>query len=240
MQNIRINPQSMSYNIDIVFCIDISDSMTPIINQVKENAKQIPEIINQECTKKGKKVKNIRLKLIQYCNMYNEEDPGRLITGEFTENGEEFFNQVDSIKTTGGNAVYDALENKYELYPHEFRKLANESTLDAILFACESDWYKESGKSRKVIIAMTDEPAGVIHPESLKPGEQRGVNTVINRYLGISLSNEARLLIIGPECEDFTALSQAEFTQYIKSSPGNGLEEIGFYETVIPWLVNSI
>ncbi len=220
MQPIKINPQGASYNVDIVFCIDATASMQPIIDQVKANAKEMPDVILQKSEEKGKKIKLLRMKLIEYRDLV-EDQTGQMVEYEFTENAEEFKSWVDSIVADGGGD-----------YP--------ESTFDAILKACEADWYMGQGKKRKIIIVMTDDKPREIHQSSLKEGESPTVTTVINRYLGMSESNEGRLLIIAPECEEYSMLTQAEFTEYVKASPGNGLADVGFYDTVIPWIVNSI
>lgn len=220
MQTIKIDPQGASYYVDIIFCIDATGSMQPIIDQVKANAKQMPDEIMSKSEEKGKKIKQLRLKLIEYRDLV-EDQTGQMVEYDFTEDAASFKSQVDRIVADGGGD-----------YP--------ESTFDAILRACESEWYMGQGKKRKIIIVMTDDKPREIHPSSLKSGESPTVTTVINRYLGMSESNEGRLLIIAPECEEYSMLAQAEFTEYIKASPGNGLADIGFYDTVIPWIVNSI
>lgn len=220
MQPIKINPQGASYNVDIVFCIDATASMQPIIDQVKENAKIMPQEILSKSEEKGKKIKNLRLKLIEYRDLV-EDQIGQMEEYEFTQDPEVFKSNVDGIIADGGGD-----------YP--------ESTFDAILRACESEWYEGQGKKRKIIIVMTDDKPREIHESSLKQGESPTVTTVINRYLGMSESNEGRLLMIAPDCEEYSMLAQAEFTEYVKASPGKGLADIGFYDTVIPWIVNSI
>lgn len=220
MQQIKIDPQGASYYVDIVFCIDATGSMQPIIDQVKANAKKMPEEIMAKSEEKGKKIKQLRLKLIEYRDLV-EDQTGQMVEYDFTTDANVFKSQVDKIVADGGGD-----------YP--------ESTFDAILRACESDWYNGQGKKRKIIIVMTDDKPREIHPSSLKEGESPTVTTVINRYLGMSESNEGRLLIIAPECEEYSLLAQAEFTEYIKASPGKGLADIGFYDIVIPWIVNSI
>lgn len=219
-QQIKIDQQGASYNVDIVFCIDATSSMQPIIDQVKENAKQIPSEISVKSEEKGKKIKQLRMKLIEYRDLV-EDSTGQMVEYDFTDDPEIFKSNVDGIVADGGGD-----------YP--------ESTFDAILKACDSDWYAGQGKKRKIIIVMTDDKPREIHESSLKEGESPTVTTVINRYLGMSESNEGRLLIVAPECEEYSQLSQAEFTEYIKASPGQGLADIGFYDTVIPWIVNSI
>ncbi len=150
-QQIKIDPQGANYHVDVVFCIDATESMSPIIEQVKTNAKQMPDEIMQKSEEKGKKIKTLRLKLIEYRDLV-EDQTGQMVINDFTEDASVFKGQVDKIVATGGGD-----------YP--------ESTFDAILNACESDWYSGQGKKRKIIIVMTDDKPREIHPTSLKEGE---------------------------------------------------------------------
>src|SRR5687768_11521083 len=49
-------PRGLSYAVDIVFCIDVTGSMTPIIDQVKTNALRFYDDVQSNLTAKGKNV----------------------------------------------------------------------------------------------------------------------------------------------------------------------------------------
>lgn len=211
----------MGYKVDIVFCIDSTGSMTPIIDQVKRNAKEMPDRIRRGCDEKGKKIEALRFRVIEYRDLVEDPRDQAMIEHAFTENAEEFCAQVDRIVPQGGGEM-------------------PESTLDAIVQACKSDWAVVQGRNkRKIIVVMTDAPPRELHEASLQPGEGRDVQTVLNYYANMQTGSEARLLLIAPEYPEYKELAKEEFVRYTAISPGNGLDEIGFDE-VVDWIVNSV
>ena len=56
-------PRGLSYAVDIVFCIDVTGSMTPIIDQVKTNALRFYDDVQSNLTAKGKNVDQLRVRL---------------------------------------------------------------------------------------------------------------------------------------------------------------------------------
>ena len=59
-------PRGLSYAVDIVFCIDVTGSMTPIIDQVKNNALQFYDDVQKNLTEKGKNVDQLRVRVLAF------------------------------------------------------------------------------------------------------------------------------------------------------------------------------
>ena len=57
-------PRGLSYAVDIVFCIDVTGSMTPILDTVKENALGFYDDVQANLAEKGKNVEQLRVRLI--------------------------------------------------------------------------------------------------------------------------------------------------------------------------------
>ena len=59
-------PRGLSYAVDIVFCIDVTGSMTPIIDAVKANALGFYDDVQANLTAKGKNVEQLRVRVIAF------------------------------------------------------------------------------------------------------------------------------------------------------------------------------
>jgi len=58
--------RGLSYAVDIVFCIDVTGSMTPIIDQVKANALRFYDDVQTNLTAKGKNVDTLRVRVVAF------------------------------------------------------------------------------------------------------------------------------------------------------------------------------
>jgi len=54
----------LSYAVDIVFCIDVTGSMTPVIDAVKANALRFYDDVQTNLTAKGKNVDELRVRVV--------------------------------------------------------------------------------------------------------------------------------------------------------------------------------
>ena len=55
-------PRGLSYAVDIVFCIDVTGSMSPIIDQVKANALRFYDDVQSKLTRLGSRLAVLELK----------------------------------------------------------------------------------------------------------------------------------------------------------------------------------
>ncbi len=58
--------RGLSYAVDIVFCIDVTGSMTPILDKVKANALRFYDDVQSNLTDKGKNVDELRVRVIAF------------------------------------------------------------------------------------------------------------------------------------------------------------------------------
>ncbi len=134
--------QGMGYKMDIVFVIDATGSMTPIMQQAKENALTLGDKICEGMKNAGKPVDELRLKVIDFADFASEGDEAIRSTDFYTmpaekEKFEKAINEIN-IDRRGGDIPENALE--------------------ALYAAMNSDWVKigagENG--RHVIVLITD------------------------------------------------------------------------------------
>lgn len=155
----RAAQKSKPYNADIVFCLDVTGSMQPCIDGIKDNVIDFAHDI----VKNGKI--DIRFGLIAYRNRHEISHPAgdkwpinlqpwffspNFVSSEklphpkkigLTSNADEFRGW---LKTEGYCEAYGGGEN------------GPESTLDALYYALHlSDW--RSGATHRVIVLLTDE-----------------------------------------------------------------------------------
>ena len=62
-------PRGLSYSVDIVFCIDVTGSMNPILDAVKANALGFYDDVQTNLTEKGKNVAQLRVRVIAFRDL---------------------------------------------------------------------------------------------------------------------------------------------------------------------------
>lgn len=133
----------MKYYTDIVFCIDGTESMGPLIEMVKTNALKLYGDIQYAMAEKGKHIEQMRLRIVVFRD-YADKDSNAMLTTDFytlPEDNDLFSRCVHSIvRQDGGDLPEDGLE--------------------ALAFAIRSPWMKqEPGKKyRQIIVVYTDAP----------------------------------------------------------------------------------
>ena len=116
------------YCVDIVMCIDGTGSMSPIIDEVKNNAMTFYQKFVDAMEENDKDVSELRIKVIVFRDYICDSEPMR--ESEFFElprQNAEFRSFVSSIEACGGG---DAPEN----------------ALEAISLALKSDWTTSGSK----------------------------------------------------------------------------------------------
>ena len=135
--------------VDIVFCIDVTRSMSPIINTVKNLTLDLyDDLITNMREKNYRIVKQLRVKVIAFRDYYCDGPYAMEESKFFTlpEQKTEFRNFVASLEAKGGG---DEPEN----------------ALEAMALAMKSDWVRVTDpnkeKARNVVVIFTDASA---HP----------------------------------------------------------------------------
>lgn len=134
------NFKEIKRNVDIVFCIDATGSMSNIINDVKENAKRFHKDLANALVKANSSVESLRVKVIAFRDYECDEEP--MVISSFFElpsDVTDFESCVNKIEADGGG------DN-------------SENGLEALYYAMTSDFY-DGPKDRQVIIMFTDADA---------------------------------------------------------------------------------
>ena len=129
----------MKYNVDIVFVIDATGSMSDLIDIVKKNAVNFHSDIQEVMSKKGKTIQELRVKVIAFRDYIADGEEAMLRTDFFTlpNEIEAFQDTVNSISAFGGGDE-------------------PEDGLEALAFAIRSKWNKEGLKRRQLIVVWAD------------------------------------------------------------------------------------
>lgn len=222
----------MTYNVDMVFCIDCTGSMGELIETVKKNALNFYGDVTEVMEKKHKHINDLRVRVVAFRDYKADGADAMLVTDFFKlpEESEEFEKCVRSLEADGGG---DDPENG----------------LEALAYAIKSDWNKEGMKRRQVIVVWTDAPT---HP--LGHGKDSGfypngmASDMKELYSwwgdasaeGFVDNNAKRLLLFAPEEMEWSTISQNwDNVLHFPSEAGNGLEKLEYSE-IIETISNSI
>jgi hypothetical protein len=212
---------SLQYAVDIVMCVDVTQSMAPILEDVKRSALSFPTRLAAEMHAKGRGISSLRLKVIAFRDFGDRADDA-LVETEFFRMPVEmpgFERSVASLRPIGGGDE-------------------PESGLEALALAIESDWETGLDRRRHVIVVFTDASA---HP--LGDPTQTGAHTyphglpstmdeLFARW-GHGQSRHAvmensakRLLLFAPETFPWNDIADDwNNTLFFPSVAGEGLEE---------------
>lgn len=131
---------SIDRNIDIVFCIDGTGSMSGLIDDVKNNAKKFHSELAEALSEANTNITSLRVRVITFRDYAVDTEPMKITSFfELPDDQAEFEEAVDSIDAHGGG---DNPENG----------------LEALYYAMKSDFY-DGPKDRQIIVLFTDDDA---------------------------------------------------------------------------------
>lgn len=215
------NRPNLQYAVDIVMCVDVTESMTPILENVKRSALSFPERLAAEMHAKGRGISSLRLKVIAFRDYGDRADNAMAETPFFRMPAEmaRFERFVESLRATDGGDE-------------------PESGLEALALAVNSDWETGLDRRRHVIVMFTDASA---HPlgDPAQTAAHTYPHTMPSTMDGLfgqwghSGSNSAvmensakRLLLFAPEQYPWTNIADDwNNTLFFPSVAGEGLEE---------------
>lgn len=133
------SPNSVSgdRNIDMVFCIDGTGSMTPCIDNIKKNARRFYGDFAGIMMEMGSKINMLRIKVIVFRD-YKSDGQNAMVESSFFElpaEEEDFSNYLESIKAFGGcDEDANGLEALYRAMRSDFSTGDNDRQV-IVLFA---------------------------------------------------------------------------------------------------------
>ena len=223
-------PRGLSYAVDIVFCIDVTGSMTPIIDQVKANALRFYDDVQSNLTAKGKNVDQLRVRIIGFRDFVADGAAALDESPFFTLPDEraDFSAFVNGLVAEGGGD-------------------APESGLEAVALAIDSSWTTVGDRRRQVIVVWTDQPAQPLNPSVLPPDIASRVPLDFSALTdawedeqGRMGSSSKRLILFAPDGPGWSDISGVwENVVHHPSQAGGGLSEVD-YGTIIDSIGNSV
>ncbi len=223
-------PHRLQYAVDIVFCIDVTGSMTPIIDAVKSNALRFYNDVQTNLTSKGKSVDELRVRVIAFRDLSVDDDGALLESSFYTlpEDQDAFAGFVDALQPQGGGD-------------------APESGLEAVALAINSPWTSRGDRRRQVIVVWTDAPAHPLNfaevPPSLTSSVPRSFSDLTDLWedpQGPVGASSKRLILFAPDGAGWSDISASwENVVHHPSQAGGGLSEVD-YGTIIDSIGNSV
>ncbi len=223
----------MTYNVDIVFCIDCTGSMGGLLEKVTQNALSFYKDVTKVMTEKSKNITQLRVRVVAFRDYVADGDEAMLVTDFFKlpEEAEAFERCVRSLEAKGGGDD-------------------PEDGLEALAYAIKSKWDTDAMKKRQVIVVWTDaatHPLGFGAKSSFYPnGMARDLAELTQWWSGgvqqngFIDSNAKRLLLFAPDVPDWNIISQNwDNVLHFPSEAGEGLAEVE-YDEIINVISNSI
>jgi len=222
--------RGLSYAVDIVFCIDVTGSMQPIIDAVKANALRFYDDVQTNLTDKGKNVDQLRVRVLAFRDFAADGSAAMQESPFFALPTERagFSDFVNSLIAEGGGD-------------------APESGLEAVALAVNSAWTTTGDRRRQVIVVWTDAPAQALDAGSLPadlaarvPADFSALTDLWENEQGPMGSSSKRLILFAPDGPGWSDISAVwENVVHNPSQAGGGLSEVD-YGTIIDSIGNSV
>ena len=223
-------PRGLSYAVDIVFCVDVTGSMTPILDQVKANALRFYSDVQSNLTAKGKAIDELRVRVVAFRDIVADGEAALQESPFFELPAEEtgFSGFVNGLVAEGGGD-------------------APESGLEAVALAMTSPWTTRGDRRRQVIVVWTDQPAHSLDASALPPvlagrvpADFSALTDVWEDPQGPLGSSSKRLIVFAPDGPGWSDISGVwENVVHHPSQAGGGLSDVD-YGTIIDSIGNSV
>ena len=217
---------------DLVFCIDATGSMGPVLDMVKERAISFYGDVTNAMVKKNKSIDNLRIRIIAFRDYVADGDEAMMITEffDFPEESAGFAEAIHSIQAKGGGDE-------------------PEDGLEALGYAIKSKWASQGMKRRQVIVVWTDASTHDIGYGRHVPGYPTGMASDFGELTswwgdeqnqGFMDENGKRLLLFTPDVPYWNAISEIwDNVLHFPSNSGEGLAEFTYNE-ILDCIANSI
>ena len=222
----------MTYNVDLVFCIDCTGSMGDLIDVVKKNALNFYQDVTTVMDQKNKHIDKLRVRVIAFRDYRADGQDAMLVTDFFNlpEQASDFEQCVHSLYADGGG---DDPENG----------------LEALAYAIKSKWDTEGMKKRQVIVVWTDAPThplGIGKESQYYPnGMAQDINELSQWWGGVQQkgfidNNSKRLVLYAPDEPFWNVISRNwNNVLHFPSTAGDGLSDLE-YSQIIDTITNTI
>jgi hypothetical protein len=222
--------RGLSYAVDIVFCIDVTGSMTPILDAVKANALRFYDDVQENLTAKGKNVDELRVRVIAFR--------------DFAADGEAAMEESPFYRLPDERSTFSEFVNGLIA---EGGGDAPESGLEAVALAMNSPWTTRGDRRRQVVVVWTDQPATPLDPAVVPaelqprvPGDFSALTDLWEDTQGPLGSSSKRLILFAPDGPGWSDISAVwENVVHHPSQAGGGLSDVD-YGTIVDSIGNSV
>jgi hypothetical protein len=226
--------QGLQYHIDIVFCIDCTGSMGPVIDLVKEKVRKFPIDLKDALATKEKQVHELRIRVVAFRDLESDSDALEISEFFMVEPSTDSANFESFVSRLGASGGGDEPE----------------SGLEALAIAMGSDWTDKGDRQRHLIVMFTDASAHKLESRigeipsqftDVVPADIDGLTDNWDGGQATKLKKTARRLIIfGPDAYPWNVISDVwGQTVYLPSQAGKGLEDVE-YSTILDTVANSV
>ncbi len=221
----------LTYNVDMVFCIDATGSMRHVIDFVKKNALSLYSDIVAAMGKKHKVISQMRVRVIAFRDYLADGQEAMMASDFFAlpQQAQLFYESVNGIEAKGGGDI-------------------PEDGLEALGYAIRSDWSRDGVKKRHIIVMWSDAPTHDLGYGKIAPWYPDGMAESFEELSqwwedeqmgGCMDENAKRLLLFAPDAPSWSRISE-EWGQVIHvQTVSEGLMEVE-YQQVIDAVCNTI
>ena len=226
------NNYKITYNVDMVFCIDATGSMGGVIDLVKKNAVNFYGDVTSAMALKNKTIDKFRIRVIAFRDYLADGDDAMLVTDFFTlpDQVADFEKCVKSIEAFGGGDD-------------------PEDGLEALGYAIKSNWDTEGMKKRQVIVVWTDASTHALGFGNKAVNYPKNMAADFSELTawwgdcqnkGFINQNAKRLLLFAPNEPYWKNISDTwDNVIHFPSVAGKGLRELD-YKQIIDSISNTI
>jgi len=222
----------MTYGVDLVFCIDATMSMDPVLDVVKNNALNFYQDFERVMAAKHKNVSELRVRIVAFRDYIADKDQAMMITDFFSlpAQAADFHACVRSIEADGGGDD-------------------PEDGLEALAYAMKSPWNNNSMKRRHVIVVWSDDATHELGFGSASQSYPRNMARDFNEltqwwgtrsYPGVMDESAKRLILFTPDVPYWNTIRDNwNNVIHYESNAGSGLQGCD-YDQILSAICNSI
>lgn len=227
-----MNNYKITYNVDMVFCIDATGSMDGVIDMVRKNALNLYSDVTRHMASKNKTIDSLRVRIVAFRDYLADAENAMLVTDFFSlpEQASDFEKCVSSIEAFGGGDD-------------------PEDGLEALGYAIKSKWNSEGMKRRQVIVVWSDASTHEIGFGRSYPGYPANMAKSFDELTrwwgdkqntGFIDQNAKRLILFTPDENYWNYVSNSwDNVIHFPSIAGAGMKEFE-YSQIIDTISNTI
>lgn len=207
--------------VDIVFCIDASDSMRPCINGVKEHVVSFIKGLEGGQSKMDWRIDY----LAHSCDISG--GPHRMESIR-TEN----LGLMQALYHSPGSNFFTTDLGEFQRKLSTVEVFGDEATLVALDTALDYPWRPRS-KCHRVVVCLTDEP---LETGAAVAAQREQLPAIIDKIQKLGVM----LFLVGPHSDGYASLSEVDKSEYeVVDHAGDGLRTVNFAK-VLEYIGKSV